>query len=182
VKENWPDLNESINSHLATLDQTVKYISDVTTTSKVNIDQKIKNLSNRHALVPEPDEPGTFPIRKLPFQQNSKFFGREDELDKIFKYLSPKDDESLRTYTIYGRRGIGKTEIALQFAHTNTSSFDAVFWVQCESSVAIRLSFTNIAVALNLPGADRDGHHEENLIAVHEWLKKTRMLPLQYLM
>ena len=95
------------------------------------------------------------------------------ELEKIEKYLSPKDDQSLRTYTIYGRRGVGKTEIALQFAYMNQSSFDAIFWIQCETSVSIRQSFTNVAVALNLPGADRDGHHEENQLAVKTWLKKT---------
>jgi len=31
-----------------------------------------------------------------------------------------------------------------------------------------------MAVALQLPGADRHGHHEENLIAVQKWLKLTK--------
>jgi hypothetical protein len=69
--------------------------------------------------------------------------------------------------------GVGKTEIALQFAHTNPGNYDAIFWVQCETSVAIRQSFTNVALSLNLPGAAKDGHHEENLVAVRKWLKTT---------
>jgi hypothetical protein len=43
--------------------------------------------------------------------------------------------------------------------------------------VAIRQSFTDIAVALELPGAQKDGHHEENLMAVKEWLKRTSSNP-----
>jgi hypothetical protein len=127
----------------------------------------------RHALLPENDEPCAFPNVILPFRQNPRFYGRDVELDKISKHLTPTGDQSLRTYTIYGRRGVGKTEIALQFAHVNQCGFDAIFWIQCETSVSIRQSFTNVAVALNLPGADRDGHHEENQLAVQQWLKKT---------
>jgi len=124
--------------------------------------------------MPESEEPGTFPNRILPFSQNPKFYGREDELDKINTYLAPRGDQSLRTYTIYGKRGVGKTEIALQFAYTNHPGYDAIFWIQCETSVAIRQSFTNVAISLNLPGADREGRHEENLLAVQNWLKRTR--------
>jgi len=148
-------------------------VSEVTSYSRVNQERQIKNMSLRHALVPESDEPGVFPNIILPFSQNPRFYGREAELEKIEKYLSPKDDQSLRTFTIYGRRGVGKTEIALQFAYMNRPGFDAIFWIQCETSVSIRQSFTNVAVALNLPGADRDGHHEENQLAVKNWLQKT---------
>jgi hypothetical protein len=152
----------------------VRHVNDITSLSAVNKDRKIKNMSLRHALIPEPDEPGSFPNRILPSrEENPRFYGRTEELDRITKYLSPKDDQSFRTYTIYGRRGVGKTEIALQFAHTNPCGFDALFWIQCETSVAIRQSFTKVAVSLNLPGADSDGHHEENLLKVHDWLKRT---------
>jgi hypothetical protein len=142
--------------------------------TKVNQDRKIKNMSLRHALIPESDEPGSFPIRTLPFEPNSKFYGREEELNKMNEFLKPTGNQSLRTYTIFGRRGVGKTEIALQFANANESNFDAIFWIQCETAVVIRQSFTNVAIALNLPGAERDGRHEENLLLVQSWLKKTR--------
>ena len=173
AEQAWPDLRENINRNLAELDGIVKHVNDVTNYSKVNQDRQIKNLTLRYALVPENEEPGSFPNIILPFSQNPRFYGRAVELEKIEKYLSPKDDQSLRTYTIYGRRGVGKTEIALQFAYMNQPGFDAIFWIQCETSVALRQSFTSVAVALNLPGADRDGHHEENQLAVQNWLKKT---------
>lgn len=69
---------------------------------------------------------------------------------------------------------MGKTELALQFAHMNPGGYDAIFWIQCETSVAIRQSFTDVALSLNLPGAAKDGRHEENLLAVLRWLKLTK--------
>lgn len=170
----WPEFDTNVATQVSVLEATVRHLNEITSYSKVNQDRRVKNMSLRHALIPEAEETAAFPVKILPFRQNPRFYGRQEELDKIIKYLSPKDDQSLRTYTIYGRRGVGKTEIALQFANSNTASFDAIFWIQCETSVAIRQSFTDVAVSLNLPKADRDGHHEENLLAVHHWLKKTR--------
>jgi hypothetical protein len=175
--EELTDLKESISNQLRVMDSTVKHLNEIMLFTKVNMDQQVKNMSQRHALIAEPDEPGTFPNKILPFSVNQKFYGRKDELEKIYASLKPKGDQSYRTYTIYGRRGVGKTEMALQFAHANPADYDAVFWVQCETSVAIRQSFTEIAVALELPGACRDGHHEENLLAVKVWLKRTSSYP-----
>jgi len=155
------------------MEETRKHLNDITSYFAVNQDRKIKNMSLRHALWPETEEYGAFPNRMLPFRQNPKFYGRKEELGRILKYLSPKGGQSYRTYTIYGRRGVGKTEIALQFAYTNPAGYDAIFWIQCETSVSIRQSFTDVAVSLNLPGADKNGRHEENLLAVKDWLKKT---------
>jgi hypothetical protein len=151
-------MSAQITSHLSALDSTVKHLSDITSYSSVNFERQVKNLSMRYAAVPETEEHVGFPCNKLPFQQNDKFFGRDAEIQKIYDHLTPKESVSeLRTYTIYGRRGVGKTEIALQYAYENPSGFDAIFWIQCETSVTLRQSFTDVAVCLNLPGADRNG-------------------------
>ena len=134
-------------------------------------------MSLRHALIPEEEEAAAFPILSLQQKPNTSFFGREDELKKIEKFLAPSrcGKDSLRTYTLYGRRGVGKTEIAVQFAYTNCCDFDAIFWIRCETSVSIRESFTQMAVRLQLPNADLEGRHEENLLAVQNWLRRTSM-------
>ena len=89
--------------------------------------------------------------------QNLDFYGRKDELDRINQYLDFKGNSSLRTYTIYGRRGVGKTEITLQYAYSNPCGFEAIFWIQCETSLSLRQSFTDMAVALDLPRANVNG-------------------------
>jgi hypothetical protein len=171
--QNWAGLKEKINDQLRSMEAIVKHVNEIS--MRAQAQQRLSQ--QQYATIIDPVDTGTFPKRVIPFQQNPEFYGRKQELEKIFNDLKPKKDQSFRTYTIYGRRGVGKTEIALQFAHTNPTNYDAIFWVQCETSVAIRQSFTNIALALDLPGAVRDGHHEENHLAVKWWLKYTGSCP-----
>jgi hypothetical protein len=161
----WLQLNALITQHLIALDATVKHLNEITSYSAVNLERNVKNLALRHAPVPEAEEHANFPCSLIPFQQNDRFYGREAEMQKIIAHLTPKKETAeLRTYTIFGRRGVGKTEIALQYAYENPSGFDAIFWIQCETSVSIRQSFTDVAVALNLPGADRTGKYGNDFL------------------
>jgi hypothetical protein len=154
-----PALLAKINRNLTDIDASVKHIADIAQFSKVNLDRQTQYLSQRHAIVSAPEEPGTFPLSMLPRELNLRFFGRREELEKINKHLGCAADSntSLRTYTLYNRRGVGKTEIALQYAYSNPSKFDAIFWIQCQTSVSLRQSFTSMAVKLNLPGANQHG-------------------------
>lgn len=175
----WPLLDSAITNHLSELDACVKHLNDINSLSKVNLDRQVKDMALRHAAIPEPEEHATFPLTMVQEQQNEQFYGREEELKKLNDALDWRENPALRTYTIYGRRGVGKTQIAVQYAYSNPANFDAIFWIRCETSVSLRQSFTEMAVALQLPGADRHGHHEENLIAVQKWLKLT---PRRWLM
>ena len=97
--------------------------------------------------MPEPEERATFPLRMLPFDHNKDFYGRREELAKLDRYLKQEGTEKLRTFSIYGRRGVGKTEIALEYAYRNPSRFDAILWIACETSLSLRQSFTNMAIS-----------------------------------
>ena len=71
-----------------------------------------------------------FPVDNLPKILMDNFFGRQAQLDQVEKHLGYQKIENLRVYTIFGRRGVGKTQIALQYAHLYKCKFDAVFWVR----------------------------------------------------
>lgn len=116
-----------------------------------------KTLSLRIETVNILKEDCTFPVFYIPRDRNSEFFGRAIEMEKINAYLDPKRNSALRTYTIYGRRGVGKTDIALEYAHVNPAGFEAIFWVNCETSAALRSSFSAIAMQLHLQNAGRAG-------------------------
>ena len=156
---NWPAFDEKINIHLTELDGTVKHLNDITNLSSTNRERIQRNLVIRHAPVLEPEDPATLPIRMLPQRQNPRFYGRTTELDKIHRALDWNNSENprLRTYTIYGRRGVGKTELALEYAYKNPTNFDAIFWVRCETSLLLRQSFTDMALEAKLPGANKHG-------------------------
>jgi Cdc6-like AAA superfamily ATPase len=138
------------------MDAATKHLNDINSYSTVNLERLTKTLNLRHGPSQYPEEHATFPIFMLPRATNKNFFGRTEELKNVDNFLG-HNANNLRSYTIYGRRGVGKTDIALEYAHKNPSKFEAIFWVNCETSTALRQSFTDIAVALNIPAADRNG-------------------------
>ncbi|KAG4441816.1 hypothetical protein IFR05_002680 [Cadophora sp. M221] len=173
TKKTWKSLENRIDDYLSDMDATVKHLVDLVNYPKTTIAAHAGSLSLRNAPVVLSREFCAFPVDTLVRSRNIEFFGRVGELERINAYLDPRNNTKLRTYTLFGRRGVGKTDIALEFAHTNTSKFDAIFWVNCETSGALRTSFAAIATALRLPNADRAGCHEENQLAVQHWLNKT---------
>lgn len=121
----WAPTNAQLVGHLADLDATAKHLNDISRSSRcelyfpisnsssaslsaVNQARQIKNLSLRHAPIPDAEEHAAFPNTIIPYQQNEDFYGRSPEMGKIISCLSPSDENDLRTYTIYGRRGVGK--------------------------------------------------------------------------
>ncbi|KAH9220315.1 P-loop containing nucleoside triphosphate hydrolase protein [Leptodontidium sp. 2 PMI_412] len=174
AEDKWPDLNSSANHHISTLYGTVQHVSKLTRIASVN--KQLNSLSITSGQESTQIATSvTFPVSILPYEPNPTFCGRQEELKRIAAFLGPKEDPSFKTYSIYGRRGVGKTSLALQFAHScaGDATYDAVFWIQCETSVSIRQSFAKIAKVLEIPGAEYDNHHEENLIAIKTWLKLT---------
>ena len=139
MKNTWPTFDEQITTHISGLDGTVKHLSEITNFSPANRERIRKNLVARDAAVSEPEETAKFPVQMLPSRQKIKFYGRKAELEKINNALdwhNPNNAE-LRTYTIYGRRGVGKTELALEYAYSNPAQFEAIFWVGCETSLIL---------------------------------------------
>ncbi|KAH6690764.1 P-loop containing nucleoside triphosphate hydrolase protein [Leptodontidium sp. MPI-SDFR-AT-0119] len=173
AKKDWKPLESRINDYLSDMDTTVKHLIDLTSYPKPILSARIGSPPLLSSPVVLSREFCAFPVDTLVRKRNDEFFGRVGELERINVYLDPRNNTALRTYTLFGRRGVGKTDIALEFAHTNSPKFDAIFWVNCETSGALRTSFAAIATALRLPNADRAGCHEENQMAVQEWLRTT---------
>jgi hypothetical protein len=113
----------------------------------------------------------------LPSSKNIRFFGREEELAKIHSYIGPRpDQQSLLSTAIYGIGGVGKSQIALTYAHKHTLDYDAIFWVHAQTLVSLEQSFTEVVRLLGLGLADQDG---QNRIVLLDWLQKTGKPPLQ---
>lgn len=154
----WLDVEKLINAYLSDIETAGKHLKEITNFSKVNQARQVRELTYRYNPAAVPDEYAIFPMKWINGRgQNKDFFGREAELKRINNALDHTDNHALQTYTIYGRRGVGKTDIALEYAYTNPSNFDAIFWIRCETSITIRQSFNDMAVELGLPGADRHG-------------------------
>jgi hypothetical protein len=56
----------------------------------------------------------------------------------------------LRSFAICGLGGMGKTQIALEYAFSRRSNFDGIFWVQADAKTSIDECFGTIAVSLGI--------------------------------
>jgi Holliday junction resolvasome RuvABC ATP-dependent DNA helicase subunit len=72
--------------------------------------------------------------------QNDKFFGRQNILQKLDELLLPRhdtivsaEDGVLKHVTLCGMGGLGKTEIAIEYAFTRRDKFDAIFWIRADA-------------------------------------------------
>jgi hypothetical protein len=126
-----------------------------------------------------------FPIHNLPTSKTKVFVGRGSILLQLDEYFrgsqSSASTESLRVFSLWGLGGVGKTELALKYARNHRADYQAIFWIRSDSVKSLQHEFTQLAVDLQLPGANRTGDHEThecNLSLVKRWLRITRKYQL----
>jgi hypothetical protein len=98
----------------------------------------------------------TNPTYYIPFPKNRYFVGRRNELDVLEQRLIA--DRDCHKMSIVGLSGIGKTQVALQFAYVVKKTWPefSVFWVSVLSMKSFNLACIGIARALHLPLAEDD--------------------------
>lgn len=150
----------------------MRHFYDINSISKVNQESEA-SFQAEPGQTRRKKKLGLFRVEILPSIQTEISYGREAEIQKIHQYVGTRDIQRLRTCLIYGRRGVGKTQIALEYVRRYREKFDAISRIEFGTSASLRQSITDTAVALELPGADKTGHFEENLMQILHWLKTT---------
>ena len=84
-------------------------------------------------------------IWHVPYARNSLFTGRVEILSLLHSRLP------VELQAISGPRGIGKTQIAVEYAYRFAGEYDAVLWAQADSASTLIASYVEIANLLNLP-------------------------------
>ncbi|KAH7304982.1 P-loop containing nucleoside triphosphate hydrolase protein [Stachybotrys elegans] len=89
--------------------------------------------------------------RHLPLLQNAKFTGRDDVLSRIQAFLHPKlPSKSTQSVALFGMGGVGKTQVALQYAYQYADTYDIIIWIAAETPITIGQSFREVAQGLHL--------------------------------
>ncbi|MGH4029067.1 FxSxx-COOH system tetratricopeptide repeat protein [Actinomycetota bacterium Odt1-20B] len=118
----------------------------------------------RGARYPEtrPDIWGEVPRR------NPRFTGRDDLLTELNQRLSDAEPGAAAC-TLLGMSGIGKTQIAAEYAHRFSPDYDMVWWVNSDDRNIQRDRFGELAVDLGLRVGSEPG---ERIRAVREALRR----------
>ena len=75
------------------------------------------------------------------------------------------------TQALSGLGGIGKTQLAVEYAYRHATDYALVWWVRAEESVTLASDYANLATALQLP--ERDASDQAAIAeAVRRWLEQ----------
>ncbi|KAG5917963.1 hypothetical protein E4U42_007057 [Claviceps africana] len=100
----------------------------------------------------------------VPFSRNKRFSGREPQLHQLQEWSSFPD--SCRRMAISGLGGMGKSQIALEFAYRTKARNPrcSVFWVPANDLASFEEAFLKIGRLLRVPGLDVYGADVKQLV------------------
>lgn len=103
-------------------------------------------------------------------RRNLRFTGRDWALDELHSLLNRPGDGASRV-ALRGISGVGKSQIAVEYAHRFGNDYDVVWWVSAGYRATAREQFADLAPRLELWVGTELG---ERIRAVHEALRTGR--------
>jgi hypothetical protein len=96
------------------------------------------------------------------------FTGREPMLDRLRRGLSAGTTVVL-PHTLFGLGGVGKTQLAIEYAHRFAAEYELVWWVPAEQPALIRSTLAELAPLLRVPSGEKVA---ETAVAVLDALRR----------
>jgi tetratricopeptide (TPR) repeat protein len=94
-------------------------------------------------------------VANLP-PRNPAFTGRVELLDQLHASLRPGQTAAVvqvRAQAVHGLGGVGKTQLALKYAHRHQGDYDLLWWVTADPAAAIPGQLVALARRLGVPEA-----------------------------
>jgi tetratricopeptide (TPR) repeat protein len=126
------------------------------------------------ATSPPPDtrprRPGGLPpVWNLLLASNPNFTGRSAILDALHAGLTGSQG-MVRPQVIAGTGGVGKTQLAVEYAYQHRADYDTVWWIRAETTASLHADYAALAPEVGLAGSpDQDAMVE----AVRDWLERS---------
>src|SRR5450755_1400697 len=140
----------------------------------VNVVGSIRRAIEDLSLLPTSTARAALPdIWNIPYARNSFFLGRDDILERLHAQLHTGQTTALAQspQAISGLGGIGKTQLAIEYAYRYSQDYEAVLSARAETREDLISSYSALAILLNLPEQQAD-KQEITIAAVKVWLQK----------
>jgi tetratricopeptide (TPR) repeat protein len=129
---------------------------------------------NTPPVFPSPKRP-TFPgalpaVWNIPYPRNPYFTGREELLSRLATSLRAGETVGIsQPQAVSGLGGVGKTQLALEYAYRYYQDYDAVLWTRADTQEALISGFVAFAALLQLP--QQEERDQLKIVqAVKHWL------------
>lgn len=96
-------------------------------------------------------KPAAPKVENLP-KHNRFFYGREELLVTIER----RYQEGVHIQSMFGMGGVGKTQIALQYAHLHSADYATIWWFNAESKASLQSSVSKFLAAKKIVPKGRD--------------------------
>lgn len=118
---------------------------------------------------PEPRFPGTLPQICNLQRRNPNFTGRDQLLLDLRNSLTSGHHIAITQQSLYGLGGIGKTQLAVEYAWRHCASYEVIWWLRANDVATLASDYANLAGKLNL--REKDEAEQKVIVeAVRFWL------------
>ena len=130
----------------------------------------ITDLSNNILQTPLPSP---IPLWAISYPRNDLFTGQKDILSQISTiFVTARAQETSPICALCGPSGIGKTEIAVEYAYHFRHRYRSIFWAHADTPTALIFAFIDFADQLHL--LEKDATDKRITVqAVISWLAST---------